>query len=59
MRAFSRNPFRQLDLKDNIKARMAAVDEDIWPQPSTIPLVPPDPSLTRTANCLSTCLTVV
>ena len=34
--------------KDDIKVRMAAVDEDIWPQPSTIPLVPPDPSLTRT-----------
>jgi ribonuclease Z len=29
--------------KDDIKVRMAAVDEDIWPQPSTIPLVPPDP----------------
>ena len=27
---------------------MAAIDEDIWPQPSTIPLVPPDPSLIRT-----------
>jgi len=34
--------------KDDIKVRMAAIDEDIWPQPSTIPLVPPDPSLTRT-----------
>ena len=33
--------------KDDIKVRMAAVDEDIWPQPSTIPLVPPDPSLQR------------
>jgi ribonuclease Z len=33
--------------KDDIKVRMAAVDEDIWPQPSTIPLVPPDPSLRR------------
>jgi hypothetical protein len=27
---------------------MAVVDEDIWPQPSTIPLVPPDPALVRT-----------
>jgi len=35
--------------KDEIKVRMAAVDEDIWPQPSTIPLVPPDPKLQRTA----------
>ena len=34
--------------KDDIKVRMAAVDEDIWPQPSTIPLVPPDPKLRRT-----------
>jgi ribonuclease Z len=34
--------------KDDIKVRMAAIDEDIWPQPSTIPLVPPDPNLTRT-----------
>ncbi|MEE8148424.1 MAG: guanitoxin biosynthesis MBL fold metallo-hydrolase GntH [Longimicrobiales bacterium] len=34
--------------KDDIKVRMAAVDEDIWPQPSTIPLVPPDPKLQRT-----------
>ena len=34
--------------KDKIRVRMAAVDEDIWPQPSTIPLVPPDPSLRRT-----------
>jgi len=33
--------------KDDIKVRMAAVDEDIWPQPSTIPLVPPDPSIRR------------
>jgi ribonuclease Z len=33
--------------KDDIKVRMAAVDEDIWPQPSTIPLVPPDPLLQR------------
>jgi ribonuclease Z len=34
--------------KDDIKVRMAAVDEDIWPQPSNIPLVPPDPSLNQT-----------
>ncbi|UCH84650.1 MAG: MBL fold metallo-hydrolase [Candidatus Latescibacterota bacterium] len=34
--------------KEKIRVRMAAVDEDIWPQPSTIPLVPPDPSLQRT-----------
>ena len=35
--------------KKDIKVRMAAVDEDIWPQPSTIPLVPPDPKLQRVA----------
>ena len=35
--------------KEKVKVRMAAVDEDIWPQPSTIPLVPPDPKLRRTA----------
>ena len=35
--------------KDDIRVRMAAVDEDIWPQPSTIPLVPPNPKLQRTA----------
>ena len=33
---------------EDIKVRMAVVDEDIWPLPSTIPLVPPDPSLQRT-----------
>ncbi len=33
--------------EDDIKVRMAVVDEDIWPMPSTIPLVPPDPSLVR------------
>ena len=33
--------------KDHVRVRMAAVDEDIWPQPSTIPLVPPDPSIQR------------
>jgi ribonuclease Z len=35
--------------KEEIRVRMAAVDEDIWPQPSNIPLVPPDPSLQRTS----------
>jgi ribonuclease Z len=35
--------------RDDIKVRMAAIEEAIWPQPSTIPLVPPDPSLRRTA----------
>jgi ribonuclease Z len=35
--------------KDGIKVRMAAVEEAVWPQPSTIPLVPPDPALRRTA----------
>jgi len=34
--------------EDDIRVRMAAIDEDIWPQASTIPLVPPDPALTRT-----------
>jgi len=34
--------------KEDIRVRMAVVDEDIWPQPSTIPLVPPDPALVRT-----------
>jgi len=34
--------------RDDIRVRMAAIDEDIWPQPSTIPLVPPDPSILRT-----------
>ena len=27
---------------------MAVVDEDIWPPPPPIPLVPPDPALQRT-----------
>ena len=27
---------------------MAAIDEDIWPEPSPIPLVPPDVKLQRT-----------
>ncbi len=35
--------------KKDVKVRMAAVDEDIWPQPSTIPLVPPDPKIQRVA----------
>lgn len=35
--------------KEDVKVRMAAVDEDIWPRPSTIPLVPPDPELRRVA----------
>jgi ribonuclease Z len=34
--------------KDDIKVRMAAVDEDIWPMPSALGNVPPDPSLQRT-----------
>ena len=34
--------------KDEIDVRMSAVDEDIWPQPSDIPLVPPDVNLQRT-----------
>jgi ribonuclease Z len=34
--------------KEDIKVRMAAVDEDIWPQPSTIPILPPDVNLQRT-----------
>jgi ribonuclease Z len=33
--------------KDDIKVRMAAVEESVWPRPSTIPLVPPDPTLRR------------
>ena len=35
--------------KEDIRVRMAAVEEAIWPQPSTIPLVPPDPKLRRVA----------
>ena len=35
--------------KAHIKVRMAAVEEAVWPQPSTIPLIPPDPKLQRTA----------
>ena len=34
--------------KEDIKVRMAAVDEDIWPQPSNIPILPPDVSMRRT-----------
>jgi ribonuclease Z len=34
--------------KDNVRVRMAAVEEAVWPQPSNIPLVPPDPALQRT-----------
>lgn len=33
--------------KDDIRVRLAAVEEAIWPQPSNIPLIPPDPSLQR------------
>jgi ribonuclease Z len=33
--------------KDDIRVRMAAVDEDIWPMPATRKLVPPDPKLRR------------
>jgi ribonuclease Z len=32
--------------KDDIRVRMAAVDEDIWPQPPTQQKLPPDRSLT-------------
>ena len=35
--------------KKEVRVRMSAIDEDIWPQPSTIPLLPPDRSLRRTA----------
>ena len=34
--------------KDDIRVRMASVNEDTWPQPSPIPLVPPDPKIRRT-----------
>lgn len=34
--------------REDIKVRMAAVDDDIWPQHSTIPLVQPDVSKRRT-----------
>jgi ribonuclease Z len=32
----------------DVKVRMAAIDEDIWPMPSSIPIVPPDVKLQRT-----------
>lgn len=32
---------------EEVRVRMSAVEEAIWPQPSNIPLVPPDPALTR------------
>ncbi len=28
--------------KEDIRVRMAAIDEDIWPQPATQPKLPPD-----------------
>jgi len=31
--------------KEDIKVRMSAIDEDIWPQPATQPKLPPDASL--------------
>ena len=34
--------------KEHIDVRMSAIDEDVWPQPSDIPLVPPDVNLQRT-----------
>ncbi len=34
--------------KDDINVRMAVWDEDIWPMPSALGNVPPDPSLQRT-----------
>ena len=34
--------------EEEVKVRMAAIDEDIWPPPSTIPLIPPDVKLQRT-----------
>jgi len=34
--------------RDDIKVRMAVVDEDIWPMPSALGNVPPDVSLQRT-----------
>ena len=29
--------------KDDIRVRMAAVDEDVWPLPATMPKLPPNP----------------
>jgi ribonuclease Z len=34
--------------RDDIRVRMAAVDEDIWPMSSALGNVPPDPALQRT-----------
>ena len=34
--------------KDDIRVRMAAVDEDIWPMPSALGNISPDPALQRT-----------
>jgi len=34
--------------KEDVKVRMAVVDEDIWPMPSALGNVPPDVSLQRT-----------
>lgn len=31
--------------KEDISVRMSSIDEDVWPQPSTIPKLPPDASL--------------
>jgi ribonuclease Z len=31
--------------KEDIKVRMSAIDEDIWPQPATMAKLPPDASL--------------
>ncbi len=28
--------------QDEVRVRMAAIDEDIWPQPATQPKLPPD-----------------
>jgi len=33
--------------KEDIRVRMAVVDEDIWPMPATRKLVPPDPKIRR------------
>ena len=35
--------------KDKIRTRMAIINEDIWPMPSALGNVPPDPALQRTA----------
>jgi ribonuclease Z len=31
--------------KEDVRVRMSAIDEDIWPQPATQPKLPPDASL--------------